>query len=100
MRSAAGALERGVAPLDLALRLLVALRRALARRRRGPGRRIGELVLERGERRLGRLDLALERGDQLLAVLRGRSAGRFRGSGWGSFRSVPALVLFLRPAPC
>ena len=102
---APGGLQLGVEPLHLALRGGVVLRRALAGGRRRPGGRVRQLVLERGELLLGRLDLALERGDQLLAVLRGR--GRLGGRGGRAIRRgllpspawrAPARLPFAPPA--
>src|SRR4051794_25487352 len=113
--SGSGGLELRVEALDLALGRGVALRRALAGGRRRPRRRVGELVLERGERRLGGLDLPLERGDELLAILgrllvgslgAGDRFSRGRLDRLAVFRTVTASGLallshphILRPAP-
>src|SRR3954465_10807731 len=77
-------LELRVGVLDRALRRRVArgrLRRLVLRR---PRLRVGELVLERGERGLGLLDRALELGLLALAVLR-RPGGLARGAGAVAF---------------
>src|SRR3954451_14907457 len=74
--SGAGGLQLRVELLDNALRFGVARGGPCAARRRRPRSGVGELVLEGTERRLGLFDLALERGDPLLLVLRRLAAVR------------------------